>query len=302
MSTILQAGNATSGAVVSSDTAGSLQIQTGSTPTTAVTIDTSQNVGIGVIPSAWNTFTALDINTYSSLFSSTGSTQLSGNLYYQSAYKYKTTGAASVYVQTAGTHQWYYAASGSAGTTATVSEAMRIDSSGNLLVGGTGQASAGNSYVTLQGGDNNCISTYRIGTGTRTHIAFYNGTAGSATQVGTIQTSGSNTAYNTSSDYRLKENILPMTSALATVAQLKPVTYKWKIDGSDGQGFIAHELQSVVPDCVSGEKDAVNEDGSIKPQGIDTSYLVATLTAAIQELKAQVDAQAAEIQALKGVA
>ena len=91
-----------------------------------------------------------------------------------------------------------------------------------------------------------------------------------------------------------------MTGALDKVAQLKPVTYKWKVDGSDGQGFIAHELQAVVPDCVSGEKDQVNEDGSIKPQGIDTSFLVATLTAAIQEQQAfitQLQADVAELKA-----
>ena len=81
-----------------------------------------------------------------------------------------------------------------------------------------------------------------------------------------------------------------MTGALAIVAQLKPVTYKWKVDGSDGQGFIAHELQAVVPDCVSGEKDAIDADGKPKYQGVDTSFLVATLTAAIQELKAEFDA------------
>jgi hypothetical protein len=90
-----------------------------------------------------------------------------------------------------------------------------------------------------------------------------------------------------------------MTGALSKVAALNPVTYTWKLDGSDGQGFIAHELQAVVPDAVTGEKDAVNEDGSIKPQGIDTSFLVATLTAALQELKALVDTQASTITALQ---
>jgi hypothetical protein len=74
------------------------------------------------------------------------------------------------------------------------------------------------------------------------------------------------------------------------VAALNPCTYKWKADGCEGQGFIAHELQDVCPDAVTGEKDAVNEDGSIKAQAIDTSFLVATLTAAIQELKAEFDA------------
>jgi len=64
---------------------------------------------------------------------------------------------------------------------------------------------------------------------------------------------------------------------------------QWKTDGSDGQGFIAHELQAVVPDCVTGTKDAVDADGKPQYQGVDTSFLVATLVAAIQELKAEID-------------
>jgi hypothetical protein len=90
-----------------------------------------------------------------------------------------------------------------------------------------------------------------------------------------------------------------MTGALATVSALKPVTYKWKLDGSASQGFIAHELQAVVPECVTGEKDAVDADGKPQYQGIDTSFLVATLTAAIQELNAKVDAQAVRIAELE---
>ena len=78
------------------------------------------------------------------------------------------------------------------------------------------------------------------------------------------------------------------------------IIYKWKIDGSDGQGFIAHELQAVVPDCVTGEKDAVNEDGSIKPQSIDTSFLVATLTKAIQEQQTLITQLQSDVAALKG--
>ena len=74
-----------------------------------------------------------------------------------------------------------------------------------------------------------------------------------------------------------------MVGALDKIAQLNPVTYTWKSDGSDGQGFIAHELQAVVPDCVTGEKDAVDADGKPQHQGIDTSFLVATLVKAVQE-------------------
>ena len=109
-------------------------------------------------------------------------------------------------------------------------------------------------------------------------------------RVGDITTSGSTTAFNTSSDYRLKENVLPMTGALDTVAKLNPVTFNWKCDGKDGQGFIAHELQAVVPDCVTGEKDAVDAEGKMITQSVDASFLIATLTKAIQELSAKVAA------------
>ena len=189
-------------------------------------------------------------------------------------------------------------------------ERMRIDSSGNLLVGkttttnttaGVQFTSAGTAAFTFDTtGDGPCTQFVCPNNSTPNgyrYISFRFGS--SATEIGTITKSSSgNVAYNTSSDYRLKENIAPMTGALAKVAQLKPVTYDWKAGGSS-QGFIAHELAEVCPDCVSGEKDAVNEDGSIKAQGIDTSFLVATLTAAIQELKATVDAQAVRIAALE---
>jgi hypothetical protein len=108
--------------------------------------------------------------------------------------------------------------------------------------------------------------------------------------VGSISVGTSSVAYNTTSDYRLKENIAPMTGALEKVAALKPVTYTWKESGEATQGFIAHELQAIVPECVTGEKDAVDDEGRPKYQGVDTSFLVATLTAAIQELNAKVTA------------
>ena len=136
------------------------------------------------------------------------------------------------------------------------------------------------------------------GTVSTRHITFNNNNGA----VGSISTSGSTTTYSTSSDYRLKNTIKPMTGALDKVALLKPVTYKWNADGLDGQGFIAHELQEIVPDCVTGEKDATREgESGVVPlyQGVDTSYLVATLTAAIQELKTITETQAARITALE---
>jgi len=111
---------------------------------------------------------------------------------------------------------------------------------------------------------------------------------------------GSNSVtFNDLSDYRMKYAIAPMTGALEKVALLKPCTFKWKNNDSESQGFIAHELQAVVKECVTGEKDEVNEDGSIRAQGVDPRKLVATLTAAIQELKALVDAQATRIATLE---
>jgi hypothetical protein len=177
-------------------------------------------------------------------------------------------------------------------------ERMRIDSSGRLFVNQTGQL--GNTLQRMGLQFNSSVewglNITSSSTATGNAINFTNS---SGTQIGQIQTSTTATAYVTSSDYRLKENIAPMTGALAKVAQLKPVTYKWKLDGSASQGFIAHELQEVVPECVTGEKDAVDADGKPVYQGIDTSFLVATLTASIQELKAIVDAQAARIAALE---
>ena len=184
------------------------------------------------------------------------------------------------------------------GSSGSVIERARIDSSGSLLVGTTSSAALQNnsSFVVRTVGD--FIQNHVNGTSSGAGYAFfgYNGGAiGSITQNGTTAV-----AYNTSSDYRLKENIQPMTGALAKVQQLKPVTYKWNADGSDGEGFIAHELAEVCPQAVTGEKDAVDANGNPVYQGIDTSFLVATLTAAIQEQQAIIEQLKADVAALKG--
>jgi hypothetical protein len=175
-------------------------------------------------------------------------------------------------------------------------ERARIDASGNLLVGTTTQRGAAKFGMDINPSANAGIVIYPTTNVGYDAARFQNN---SSSQIGAITCTTTGTAYNTSSDYRLKEDIAPMTGALAKVQALKPVTYKWKADGSDGEGFIAHELAEVVPQCVTGEKDAVDSEGKPVYQGIDTSFLVATLTAAIQEQQQMIEELKAKVAALE---
>ena len=370
------------GVVVTSDTSGSLALQTANT--TAITIDTSQNVGIGVTPSAWSGFRALQIGGTTSIWSSTsgnGSSFYSNNIYYNGSSRiYTTTGYATEYIQdsSVGSHIWFTAPSGTVGGTVTTTERMRITSNGNVGIGTSSPASGisstqtileiANGNVAALSLNNTSAKKFTIYSSVSNSLSFYDVTAGAdrmaldtsgnllvgttsstgnggkfqaknavngavayfevlnstggnqnalditsatnasfnpirfwvngygVTQVGSISCTTTTTSYNITSDYRLKEDIAPMTGALAKVARLKPVTYKWKSTPDEiSEGFIAHELAEVCPQAVTGTKDAVDEDGKPVYQGIDTSHLIATLTASIQELSAKVTALEAKL-------
>lgn len=283
MSSITAGTTSTTTLVHSGDTTGSLVFKTndtGSGGTTAVTIDTSQNVGIGTTSPAAD----LEIKRTGAV-----NVKLQVTSAYEAALSLVNGGGSEVSVINAG-------GSNVLSLRTNNTERMRIDSSGHVLINATSTGSFSSAAnLCVLGASGEFSAVFRAPTTSTYNVISLDNPNG---QVGRIQTSGSATSFLTSSDYRLKENIAPMTGALAKVALLKPVIYKWKVDGTDGQGFIAHELQEVVPDCVGGDKDAVDADGNPVYQGIDTSFLVATLTAALQETKALIDQQAETINAL----
>ena len=206
-----------------------------------------------------------------------------------------------------------------------LTERMRIDSSGNVLVGTTTTGFANDNGFTIEA--NSVVQRHANGVGSGTAYAWftYNGGAiGSITQNGTTSVS-----YNTSSDYRLKESWVLMVGASERVLDLKPVNFAWKADGKRVDGFLAHELADVVPEAVTGTKDAMrDEEYEVTPaveatydedgneltaaveavmgtrsvpdyQGIDQSKLVPLLTAALQEALTEIASLKTRVEALE---
>ena len=280
---------------------GTLQIRTttsGGTATTAVTVDNAQNVGLGVTPNTWTgALKALQIGTTASLAGGSGEADLYCNAYNNGTnIIYQTSSYASQFqMNNLGQFRWYIAPSGTAGNAITFTQAMTLDVSGNLLVGTTSNPGVGKIGIQFSQSTNQAIALQNTSaSNSGNYINFYNSSGTLQGYIG--QTNSTTTAYVTSSDYRLKENVQPMTGALAKVVQLNPCTYTWKDNGFEGEGFIAHELAEVCHHAVVGEKDAVDANGNPVYQGIDTSFLVATLTAAIQELSAQVTSLKATVE------
>jgi hypothetical protein len=104
-------------------------------------------------------------------------------------------------------------------------------------------------------------------------------------RVGGITSNGTSVTYSTSSDYRLKENVNPINNPFEQLMKIKPVSFNWKSDSDKKiiNGFIAHELQAIIPEAVTGTKDAVDEKGNMIPQGVDQSKLVPILVASLQQ-------------------
>jgi hypothetical protein len=174
-------------------------------------------------------------------------------------------------------------------------ERMRIASNGSILFVATSESS-----ITSGAANGKFINSFaemyssRSTTGAASHILFYNPNG----YVGQISTTASATSYTTSSDYRLKENVTPLIGAIDRLQQIPVHRFNFKVEpNAVVDGFIAHEAQEVVPECVTGTKDEVDDDGNPVYQGIDQSKLVPLLTAALQEAIGEIESLKARLTA-----
>jgi len=188
---------------------------------------------------------------------------------------------------------------------------LLVDSSGNVLTGGTNTEPAGNatSGVAIKPPATSANGMVEICNANLTALVL-GSTTGDATlarfrragsPVGSISVTAGATAFVTSSDYRLKTNLEAIANGIERIKQLPVYSFNWKIDESGNRvdGFIAHEARSVVPESVVGEKDAVDADGNPIYQGIDQSKLVPLLTAALKEAIAKIETLEAKVSALE---
>jgi len=283
------------GISTTADASGSIQIATNN-GTTAMTIDTSQNVGIGTaIPNS-----RLHVSSGAVTVTGASSTTARINMFNNAA----TTGGLLL-------GQGYASGTDNTGYIFNVSNApvvfgtndterWRIDSGGELSSRSTYGTGSFPLVIGVTGAypvDRGIAVSNSAGSG----IPFIAYTS-STTQAGYILTSGSTIAFVQGSDYRLKENVVAMdkSATLSKLMQVKPVNFDWK-DGNElhNYGFLAHELQETFPQAVHGEKDAVNEDGTIKTQSVNLAALIPYLVASIQEQQTIINELKTRIETLE---
>ena len=297
MASIINAGTTTLTPIqITGDTSGILQLQTNG-GTTAVTIDTAQNVGVGVTPSAWYSAIKSIQASQTSVWGNGGTAGFGSNIYratsgYTPTYINSNYGGEIIY-NLSGGGGWTFniAPSGTAGATATLTAAMTLDNSGNLLVGTTSLGGVG---FSLRDNAGKCLiqqNTSTTAANTMTQFINPNGV------VGQIICTGSATAYNTSSDSRLK-TLVGVATDTSIIDNIVINDFTWKADGTTDRGVFAQDAYRVKPSAISVGKD--KEDGSIEiPWGVDYSKFVPDLIVYCQQLKKQVTELSAKVTALE---
>jgi len=292
---------------------------------TAITINATKNVGIGVVPKTWSSNAdALQVGDQSAVWiyddgSNPEQSHFSENVYSDasSTEKYIETDFASDYYHRSGVHNFRVAPSGTADTAISWTTAMTISNGGDWGIGAFSPSGGGTGMSTAMTAEPR-IHISGTTTSSSDVFKFYNPNG----EVGKISTNGSSTSYATSSDYRLKELDVPMEGSIDRLKLLRPINFAWKIDGSRTDGFLAHEAGEVVPECATGTKDAMmDEEYEVTPavmdgetvvteavmgtrsvpdyQGIDQSKLVPLLVASLQEAVAKIEALEARVTALE---
>jgi len=293
--------------------------QNGSGSTERMRITPGGHVGIKIAPnSGWGSaMTALQIGTGGVLDNWTGSNSSMsiGVNYYDNGSGSQLrlyTNSASKIGFNGNTISFSNAASSSAGSTITWAERMIISSSGTLylntdvnpltnatpLLGIVAGAATDAVNIKHTQNGNNTLNIWQTGTSTFSALAFYKGD--SQNIQGTISVSTSAVNYTSTSDYRLKENIVPIENGIDRLMQLKPSKFNWIETGNEAEGFIAHELQEIFPDAVTGEKDAVySSTGNIKPQSVDYGRITPLLVKALQEQQTLIESLKSRIEILE---
>jgi hypothetical protein len=262
-------------------------------------ITSGGNVGIGTTGSAWDTITNLQVLN-ASLGGFFGNTYLGANTYYGSGgWKYITTDFASRIEMAGGGFEFYTAPSGTAGNAVSFSRPMLITSGGEILINRSSSLSS--SYKLQVSGINGGVIANATGTGDANFFSssdtigyhFYcdRGSAARFYVIGTGQIYSTSTSITAISDIRHKENVRPLETGLAEILQLKPSRFDWKEGKGTGKkdvaGFIAQDIEQVLPDLVDEWKEKMHCEESYK--AIRMSDLIPTLVKAIQELTAEIE-------------
>ena len=260
-----------------------------STLTERMRIDSNGNVGVGTTPSGWGgAFDAIDVGPYGSFSADNDTTFITNNAYFNGTnWIYKNSNLAGRYRQQQGLHVWDTAASGTAGGTLTFLEAMRIDSAGQLLFNCTTNSQTSGEGVKFVGnGRMYTVSSYS--NSLQENLTMYS-TGASAFRFyvdwgGTIH--ATSTSISGISDERLKENIVDLETGLTEVMSLKPRRFDWKDDDKKNvAGFVAQEVETVLPDLVDQFKHNTLEDA----KGVRVGDMIPTLVKAIQEQQAIIE-------------